>query len=485
MTTDVISFDELRSELANPADPPLPLDESLFADLYAHQVTELEYLLATVCHRFLFWEMGVGKTPVVARLGRALSDVPMLYLCIASCKVQTARELLRWGGPGTRVQIFEGRRARLRHDVQWVVCNYDLLVSDAVFRQLIAQRWRLLIIDELHVLRNLSARRTQRVFGAKPCLADQADRVLCLTGTPVVNSPADLFPSINRLFPRAIALPDENGELRRRQFAEFTARYCLFRSMRLPGGKTIQVPAGAQNVLELRSKLAPHMSRLRRADVLDLPALRIHEFALSVAPSAELTAALQALPAELLDQLRMATDDELLALLRRHAQALSTLRRVLGVAKAAPAADHLVERLAGGEDRVIAFFHHRDVADVMIEQLRLAKIPTGVIRGDTPLGSRTKLIDAFDCGKLPVLLLQSQSGSLGLNLQACRYAAIVEPDWTSATTEQSIARLYRAGQVRDVQIDFLLIPNSLDEHIVGVARRKAAIAAALIDQPTA
>jgi SNF2 family DNA or RNA helicase len=340
--------------------------------------------------------------------------------------------------------------------------------------------WALLVIDESHLLRSAVARRTQLVFG-RPCLAGRAHRVLCLTGTPVVGSPADLFPTLNRLLPRAIAVANGNGELRRLQRAEFEARYCCFRRVRITGGRTVQVPHGGKNLAELHAKLAPHMSRLRRRDVLDLPALRVNEFALAVAPTTELLAVLKSLPHGLLEQLQVATGDELLSLLRQHAQALSTLRRVLGVAKAAAAADHLAERLAGGEARVIGFFHHREVADAMLAQLQLAEIDAGMIRGDTPAATRTKLIDQFDAGRLPVLLLQSQSGSLGLNLQSCRYAAIVEPDWTAAVGEQSIARLYRAGQVNDVTIDFLLIPDSLDEHIVGVARGKATLAANLIE----
>jgi len=456
-------------------------DSHLFANLYRHQVTELEHLLSTTSHRMLYWEQGVGKTPVVARLGWALGDGPKLYLCPASCKVQVARELKRWGGPNTSVQILEGRRAKLDRDVDWIVVNYDQLLPNGIFQQLIAQRWCLLVIDESQLLRNATAKRTQRVFGRAPCLAGQADRVVLLSGTPVVNSPADLFPAINRLFPRTIAVEDENGVLRRMQQAEYEAYFCVFKTVPISGGRSVQIPVAAQHVAELRTKLAPHMSRLGRRDVLDLPALRIAEFALAVAPSAELTAALKTVPPKLLERLRTASDDEVLALLRQYAPQLSTLRRVLGVAKATAAADHLTERLAGGEDRGIGFFHHKEVADVMLAQLRLAEISAGMVRGDTPAATRTRLIDDFDRGKLPVLLLQSQSGSLGLNLQACRYAAIVEPDWTAAVSEQAIARLYRAGQVRDVQIDFLLIPNSLDEHIVGVARRKAVLAAELIE----
>ncbi len=303
--------------------PPLRRDVDLFANFYDHQTTEFEYLSSTTSHRLLFWEQGVGKSPIADRrspLGQALGEVPKLYLCPASCKVQVARELVRWGGPGTRVQILEGRRAKLTCNVEWSICNFDLLLSNDVFAQLIGQHWHLLIIDESHLLRNLSAKRTQRVFGAAPCLADQADRVVCLSGTPVVNSPADIYPMVNRLFPRAIAIPDESGELRRMQFNEFVARYCTFKTVHISAGRTLRVPAGAQNVEELRTKLAPHMSRLRRKDVLDLPALRLQEFALSVTSSAELLTALRSVPQELLDQLQAVTGDELLALLRRHAQ---------------------------------------------------------------------------------------------------------------------------------------------------------------------
>ena len=80
-----------------------------------------------------------------------------------------------------------------------------------------------------------------------------------------------------------------------------------------------------------------------------------------------------------------------------------------------------------------------------------------------------------------VLLLQNEAGSLGLNLPPCRRAVVIEPAWTDATTQQAIGRIYRAGQTRNCIVEFLLIPDSLDEHVVGVARRKAALATDLIE----
>ena len=45
----------------------------------------------------------------------------------------------------------------------------------------------------------------------------------------------------------------------------------------------------------------------------------------------------------------------------------------------------------------------------------------------------------------------------GLNLQSARRAIFLETDWTSASIDQAIARLYRAGQTRPVRISILTV----------------------------
>ncbi len=351
--------------------------------------------------------------------------------------------------------------------------NYDLLLSDALLEQLLGQSWLLLVLDESHLLRTPTAERTRRVFGRSTCLAGSAQRVIALTGTPIINSPLDLFPLVNRLFPRAIA-----ADGRRMQLHEFEQRYCVFRTVHIGAGRTIQQPVGGQNLDDFRARLAPHISCLRRIDVLDLPPLQLNEFALAVDASEALRAE-AALPAALraaiADAVQAGNADALLGLLRQYAPALATLRRLLGMLKGPAAAEHIAERLTSGEDRVVAFFHHRAVSDLIRDHLHAAGIASAIIRGDTASTARAKAIDAFDAGEVPVLLLQNHAGSLGLNLQLCRYAAVVELDWTDAITRQAIGRIYRAGQQRDVMVEFLLVAGSIDEHVAEAARRKAAI----------
>jgi SNF2 family DNA or RNA helicase len=333
---------------------PVLLAACLLADLYQHQADALRHLLLNgITHYLLAWEMGVGKTIVAARLywGLLLADQtgPLLYLCPAGIKQQVARELRRWGPPGLRIQILQTRADRLDPTADVIICNYDLLLSDKLFAQLLASKWLLLVVDESHLLRTPTAKRTRRVLGRQPCLAGAARRVLALTGTPVVNSPLDLFALINRLFPHALSVEDANGKRRRMQLAEFINKYCVKRSVHIGGGRTIEQVVGGKNLTDLRERLTPHISRLRRDEVLSLPLIAIHEFALTVETGDALDAAMSALPPGLAQALQSADNDDLPNLLRRHAAELATLRRLLGTLKAPAAAEHILDRLDRGK----------------------------------------------------------------------------------------------------------------------------------------
>ena len=59
-----------------------------------------------------------------------------------------------------------------------------------------AKKWRRVIFDEAHCLRNRLGKQSQALLG---CLGPNAERKWCLTGTPFVNDMADFFPLIKFL----------------------------------------------------------------------------------------------------------------------------------------------------------------------------------------------------------------------------------------------------------------------------------------------
>ena len=53
---------------------------------------------------------------------------------------------------------------------------------------------------------------------------------------------------------------------------------------------------------------------------------------------------------------------------------------------------------------------------------------------------------------IPVFLLTSQVGGLGLTLTKADRVVIVDPAWNPSTDDQSVDRAYRIGQTKDVVV---------------------------------
>ena len=61
-------------------------------------------------------------------------------------------------------------------------------------------------------------------------------------------------------------------------------------------------------------------------------------------------------------------------------------------------------------------------------------------------------MQAFQNRNIPVFLLTSQVGGLGLTLTAADRVIIVDPSWNPALDDQSVDRAYRIGQSKDVLV---------------------------------
>ena len=61
-------------------------------------------------------------------------------------------------------------------------------------------------------------------------------------------------------------------------------------------------------------------------------------------------------------------------------------------------------------------------------------------------------MQAFQSRDIPVFLLTSQVGGLGLTLTAADRVIIVDPAWNPALDDQSVDRAYRIGQSKDVLV---------------------------------
>ena len=72
-------------------------------------------------------------------------------------------------------------------------------------------------------------------------------------------------------------------------------------------------------------------------------------------------------------------------------------------------------------------------------------------------------------GNIPVFLLTSQVGGLGLTLTAADRVIIVDPAWNPSTDNQSVDRAYRIGQSKDVVVSCLSFTQRNKTHFVPLA----------------
>ena len=125
--------------------------------------------------------------------------------------------------------------------------------------------------------------------------------------------------------------------------------------------------------------------------------------------------------------------------------------------------------------KVIVFSFFRSVIETLPDLLPTPALH-GPISGSVSADRRQEIIDDFT--QAPggaVLLAQIQAGGEGLNIQAASIVIICEPQLKPSLETQAIARAYRMGQQRSVQVHRLLSDEGTDPRIVELLAEKTQI----------
>jgi len=67
-------------------------------------------------------------------------------------------------------------------------------------------------------------------------------------------------------------------------------------------------------------------------------------------------------------------------------------------------------------------------------------------------------------------------GSLGLNLTCANHVILTDPWWNPALDNQAIDRVHRIGQTKDVHVHRIVVPNTVEDRIMGLQKAKQSIA---------
>ena len=107
-------------------------------------------------------------------------------------------------------------------------------------------------------------------------------------------------------------------------------------------------------------------------------------------------------------------------------------------------------------------------------------MPTLFLHGKVGAKRRTEMVDAFQSGQAPVLLLSLKAGGVGLNLTRATHVVHYDRWWNPAVEDQATDRAHRIGQDRPVQVHRLIAEGTLEDHIAALIERKRSLAEAVV-----
>jgi len=442
-------------------------------------------LLAQSARAMLVWDAGVGKTPTGVRACVKASARSVLVFCPPIGVSVWRDHFLEWSNykiPYVLDSAHAQKPYAFMTGAGVRIVPYSRTRPDTmIMRAACGQDWDVVLIDEGHYLKNSSAQRTRAIYGAKTDLSktplETAKHVWVLTGTPVLNHPAEFWTHLHALRPDLIVLP----QLGKGAMPEsiFLDRFCV--TQKTPYGVRV---LGGKNAHELAERIKPLIDRKRLKDVLkDMPELRIVEHSLPAdtfidrALRTELDDAMKALglDPDALD------DDALLASVQAGGVSFSTVRRLIGRAKVKGVSDLVSDMLDDDEEaKVILFAHHRDVIRDLAVELR--NYTPLVITGATPLGARDIAINEFQTNpRHRLIILAIEAAGEVITLHASHNVVIAEPSPVPAKNKQAIARAHRKGQKHPVIARFVLLPGTLDARLMSIIARKTRDIAKLVD----
>ena len=412
-------------------------------------------------------DMGLGKTAqtiahiVIEESARRLLW-PALVVVPTSLVPNWTAELARFA-PHLRVVVLHGldrheRRGDLT-SIHVVITTYTVLTRD--IDEMGDLPWHMGVLDEAQAIKNSTSKATAAV-----CRLDTAHRI-CLSGTPIENNLGELWSQFAFLMPgllgprkhfnRRFRTPiEKDGDAIRRQ--QLASRIRPFIIRRTKSAVATELPP--KHTILRRITLAPDQRELYETIRATLHAKVTDGIAeRGIAQS-------HILVLDALLKLRQICCDPRLV-------KLPSARLTGTSSKLDDLLEMVVQMIAEGR-RILLFSQFTSMLDLMKPALSAAGVPFVELRGDT--ADRAAPVRSFEAGDVPLFLISLKAGGRGLNLTSADTVIHYDPWWNPAVEDQASDRAHRIGQTKSVFVYNLIAADTVEERIVELQERKAALA---------
>lgn len=108
--------------------------------------------------------------------------------------------------------------------------------------------------------------------------------------------------------------------------------------------------------------------------------------------------------------------------------------------------------------------------------MKLKDIKYLILTGSTAVDVRQTLVDEFtDDASIPVFLLSTKAGGMGINLTAASVVVMFDQDFNPHNDRQAQDRAYRIGQKRNVDVVKLISRGTIEEDMLRLGETKLAL----------
>lgn len=423
-------------------------------------------------------EQGLGKTWQVINIAIAKKQLNGYKHCLIICGVNG----LKWnwvkeihthsnedayilGQRGNKI----GSNADKLADVNnienlpyFIITNVETLRDDKIAGALKAccdnKVIEMIAIDEVHKCKNPTSQQ------GKGILKLDAETKIAMTGTPLLNTPLDLYIILKWL------------GYEKHSFYAFKHHFCVM------GGYGNYQIVGYQNTAELEEQIKDIMLRRLKENVLDLPEkLFVDEYV-------EMSVEQSKIYTEILADLRLnvdkiATSPNPLSQLIRLRQATGftgILSTEIAVSAKLDRMEELVEEAVANGKKVVVFSNWTQVTDEVMK--RLSAYNPALITGQTSDNDRPIEENKFQNDDTCKVIVGTVGAmGTGLTLTAGTVEIFLDEPWTAAMKNQAVDRCHRIGANENVTIYTLLTKNTIDERIHEIVYTKGQMSDALID----
>lgn len=453
---------------------------------YSHQLEGVEYGLK-YDRWFLGDEMGLGKTKQTIDIAVARKAKYGYKHCLIVCGVNTLKwnwvnEITthsaegawilgqkwvknKWKVGSTKDKLETLKALTDKNEPElpyFLITNVETFrdkeISDTIKKLVDKGIINMCIADEAHKMKNPTAQQTK---GFLKCLPQCR---IIMTGTPLMNSPLDLYVILKWL------------GYETHSFTAFKNHYCVMGGY---GGYEI---VGYKNMDQLTSQVKEIMLRRLKDDVLDLPektyvdeyvemsdkqSIIYKEVEMDIKANIDMVK-FDNNPLATLIRLRQATGWT--GILSSEIQESAKMERLEG----------LVEECISNNQKVIVFSNWTQMTDAISANLK-ARFTTSVITGETKDEVRQFIVDDFQNGNTEVLVGTIGAMGTGLTLTAATTVIFYDEPWNKALFDQAVDRAHRIGQKSNITVYSLMCKDTIDERIHNIIYKKGAMSDALID----